>query len=177
MKKVVKFSIRGVLVTISLFVFVAVFVSAMKGITAHDYHMNFTQMLSDNTLRDHALIEKSTPSQFITNILLGVIPLFLIFAGMASSHILFKKYNLSLDRLGLFVTYTAIMVSTILMCLFGYMALSENMLAKLLGSTLIGGNFYMLFRSFLGLGYSSAKGNLTPERSRTRKARLEVHQK
>ena len=56
MKKVVKFSIRGVLVTISLFVFVAVFVSAMKGITAHDYHMNFTQMLSDNTLRDHALI-------------------------------------------------------------------------------------------------------------------------
>lgn len=173
MKKVVKFSIRGILVTISLFVFVAVFVSAMKGITAHDYHMNFTQMY---TLRDHALIEKSTPSQFITNILLGVIPLFLIFAGMASSHILFKKYNLSLDRLGLFVAYTAIMVSTILMCLFGYMALSENMLAKLLGSTLIGGNFYMLFRSFLGLGYSSAKGNLTPEHSRTRKDRLEVCQ-
>lgn len=128
--------------------------------------MDFTQMYN---IKGGTLTEKSTLFQFIVNIFLGVLPLFLFFAGITSSHSLFKKYNLSLNQLGLFVTYIGIMASVTLGYLLFKLVLSENVLTRLSASALLGGNVYLLFMLLLGSAYSLKKGNPKPDRFSAKK--------
>ena len=150
MKNIIKSSLKNTLVTILLIGSVVVLVTALKGATTNNYHMDFIQMY--NIEKGGTLIEKSTLFQFIVNILLG-----LFFAGITSSHSLFKKYNLSLDQLGLFVTHVGIMASVTLMYLLFKLVLNENVLTRLSASALLGGNVYLLFMLLLGFAYSSTK--------------------
>lgn len=147
MKNIIKSSLKNTLVTILLIGSVVVLVTALKGATTNNYHMDFTQMYN---IKGGTLTEKSTLFQFIVNIFLGVLPLFLFFAGITSSHSLFKKYNLSLNQLGLFVTYIGIMASVTLVYLLFKLVLSENVLTRLSASALLGGNVYLLFMLLLG---------------------------
>lgn len=156
MKNIIKSSLKNTLVTILLIGSVVVLVTALKGATTNNYHMDFTQMYN---IKGGTLTEKSTLFQFIVNIFLGVLPLFLFFAGITSSHSLFKKYNLSLNQLGLFVTYIGIMASVTLGYLLFKLVLSENVLTRLSASALLGGNVYLLFMLLLGSAYSLKKGN------------------
>ena len=163
MKNIIKSSLRYTLVTILLIGSVVVLVTALKGVTTNNYHMDFTQMYN---IKGGTLTEKSTLFQFIVNIFLGVLPLFLFFAGITSSHSLFKKYNLSLNQLGLFVTYIGIMASVNLLF---KLVFSENVLTRLSASALLGGNVYLLFMLLLGSAYSLKKGNPKPDRFSAKK--------
>lgn len=167
MKNIIKSSLKNTLITILLIGSIVVLVTALKGATTNNYHMDFTQMY--NIVKGGTLIEKSTLFQFIVNILLGVLPLFLFFAGITSSHSLFKKYNLSLNQLGLFVTYIGIMASVTLGYLLFKLVLNENVLTRLSASALLGGNVYLLFMLLLGFAYSFTKRNLMPVRFSAKK--------
>lgn len=160
MRNIIKSSLKNTFVTILLIGSVVVLITALKGTITNNYHMDFTQMY--NIVKGGTLTEKSALFQFITNILLGVLPLFLFFVGITSSHSLFKKYNLSLDKLGLFVTYAGIMASVTLMYLFFKLVLNENILTRLSASALLGGNVYLLFMLLSGFAYSFTKRNLMP---------------
>ena len=167
MKNIIKSSLKNTLVAILLIGSVVVLVTALKGVTTNNYHMDFTQMY--NIVKGGTLIEKSTLFQFIVNILLGVLPLFLFFAGITSSHSLFKKYNLSLNQLGLFVTYAGITASVTVMCLLFKLVFNENVLMRLSASALLGGNVYLLLMLLLGFEYSLKKGNSKPDRFSAKK--------
>ena len=167
MKNIIKSSLKNTLVAILLIGSVVVLVTALKGVTTNNYHMDFTQMY--NIVKGGTLIEKSTLFQFIINILLGVLPLFLFFAGITSSHSLFKKYNLSLNQLGLFVTYAGITASVTVMCLLFKLVFNENVLMRLSASALLGGNVYLLLMLLLGFEYSLKKGNSKPDRFSAKK--------
>lgn len=166
MKNIIKSSLKNTLVTILLIGSVVVLVTALKGVTTNNYHMDFTQMYN---IKGGTLTEKSTLFQFVVSIFLGVLPLFLFFAGITSSHSLFKKYNLSLNQLGLFVTYIGIMASVTLGYLLFKLVLSENVLTRLSASALLGGNVYLLFMLLLGSAYSLKKGNPKPDRFSAKK--------
>lgn len=165
MKNIIKSSLKSTLVTILLVGSVVVLVTALKGATTNNYHMDFTQMYN---IKGGTLTKKSTLFQFIVSIFLGVLPLFLFFAGITSSHSLFKKYNLSLNQLGLFVTYIGIMASVTLGYLLFKLVLSENVLTRLSASALLGGNVYLLFMLLLGSD-SLKKGNPKPDRFSAKK--------
>lgn len=169
MKNIIKSSLKNTLVTILLIGSVVVLVTALKGATTNNYHMDFIQMY--NIKKGGTLIEKSTlfQFQFIINILLGVLSLFLFFVGITSSHSLFKKYNLSLNQLGLFVTYAGITASVTVMCLLFKLVFNENVLMRLSASALLGGNVYLLLMLLLGFEYSLKKGNSKPDRFSAKK--------
>lgn len=165
MKNIIKSSLKNTLVTILLIVFLVVLVSATKGIATHNYHASLTQMVSDRNLRDSSLIERGTLSQFVAG---SILPIFLFFVGSSMNHVLFEKYDWSVERLGVLVNQTGMIFSGLLVYVFGSMAFSDNILVKVVFGVLSGWNIYLLFRLILGFVISSMKGNLTPERFSTR---------
>lgn len=165
MKNIIKSSLKNTLVTILLIVFLVVLVSATKGISTHNYHASFTQMVSDSNLKGSSLIERGKLSQFVAG---SVLPLFLFFVlffvGASLNHVLFEKYGWSVERLGVLVNQTGMIFSGLLVYVFGSMTFSDNILVKVVFGVLSGWNIYLLFRLILGFVISSMKGNLTPER-------------
>ena len=167
MKKIVKNSIECTIITISLCILVVVLAAAIRGIATNSTHHSFFQMVSDNLPEANSLIKKGTPSQSIVDGALGILTIFLFFAGIVSNHILFKKHGWLLEKLSWLTLLVGIILSVLLMSVFIFMSFSNNILIKLLFSFLIGGNLYLLFRlildySYTFLKFSSEKRNQFP---------------
>lgn len=167
MKKVVKYSIDCTIITISFCILVVIIAAAIKGISSNNTHHSFFQMVSDSLPKDNPLIKKGTPSQSIVSSALGILTIFLFFAGIVSNHILFKKHGWLLEKLSWLTLLVGIILSVLLMSVFIFMSFSNNILIKLLFSFLIGGNLYLLFRlildySYTFLKFSSEKRNQFP---------------
>ena len=168
MKRIVKNSIECTIITISLCILVVVLAAAIRGIATNSTHHSFFQMVSDNLPEANSLIKKGTPSQFIVDGALGILTIFLFFAGIVSNHILFKKHGRSLEKLSWPTLLVGTILSMLLMNVFIFMSISNNVLIKLLFSFLIGVNLYLLFRlildySYAYLKFSSRKRNQFPE--------------
>ncbi|MEZ7542386.1 hypothetical protein O3631_05305 [Streptococcus salivarius] len=157
MKKIVKNSIEWTIITIALCILVVVLAAAIKDVATNSNHHSFFQMVSDSLPKDNSLIRKGTPSQSIVSSSLGILTIFLFFAGIFSNHILFKKYGWSLEKLSWLTILIGIILSVLLMNVFIFMTLSSNILIKLLFSVLTGGNLYLLFRLILDYSYTFIK--------------------
>lgn len=157
MKKIVKNSIEWTIIMIALCILVVVLAAAIRGIATNSTHHSFFQMVSDNLPEANSLIKKGTPSQSIVDGALGILTIFLFFAGIVSNHILFKKYGWSLEKLSWLTILVGIILNVLLMNVFIFMTLSSNILIKLLFSVLIGGNLYLLFRLILDYSYTFIK--------------------
>lgn len=160
MKKIVKNSIEWTIITIALCILVVVLAAATKGIVTNSNTHSFFQMISDSLPKDNSLIRKGTPSQSIVSSSLGILTIFLFFAGIFSNHFLFKKYGWSLENLSWLTILTGIILSVLLMNVFIFMTFSSNILIKLLFSVLTGGNLYLLFRLILDYSYTFIKFSL-----------------
>lgn len=160
MKRIAKNSIEWTIITIALCILVVVLSAATKGIVTDSNHHSFFQMISDSLPKDNSLIRKGTPYQSIVGGALGILTIFLLFVGIFSNHILFKKYGWSLEELSWLTINIGIILSVLLMNLFIFMTLSSNILIKLLFSVLTGSNFYLLFRLILDYSYTFIKSSL-----------------
>lgn len=168
MKKVVKEILEWMIIIITLYILVVFLSAAIRGIATNSNHHSFFQMVSDNLPEANSLIKKGTPSQFIVDGALGILTIFLFFAGIVSNHILFKKHGRSLEKLSWPTLLVGIILSMLLMNVFIFMSISNNILIRLSFSVLAGGNFYLLLRLILAFPYSflkflSEKRNQFPE--------------
>lgn len=157
MKKVVKEILEWMIIIITLCILVVFLSAAIRGIATNSTHHSFFQMVSDNLPEANSLIKKGTPSQFIVDGALGILTIFLFFSGIVSNHILFKKHGRSLEKLSWPTLLVGTILSMLLMNVFIFMSISNNILIKLLFSFLIGVNLYLLFRLILDYSYADLK--------------------
>lgn len=157
MRKIVKDSLGWTTIFITLCILLVVLAAATKGIATNSNHHSYFQMVSDNLPKDDSLIKKGTLFQSTVGAALGILTIFLFFAGIVSNHILFKKYGWSLGKLSWLTILVGIILSTLLMNVLIFMSLNNNILIRLLFSILTGGNLYLLFRLILDYSYSDLK--------------------